>query len=203
MIAIGLTGVIGSGKSTVAKMLVARGAAYIDADLVGHRSYEEGTFLHQRLIDEFGRGILAENGEIDRRRLGERVFGDPQALERLNAIVWPAMAETIEEDLRGFRLAKVEMAVLEAAVLFEAGWQRLVDEVWAVVASPEVARQRLAAKGVAAEQAEARIRSQINNEARVQNVHVVIENNGNLAELEARVQSLWEALHRRIRTGRG
>ena len=97
MITIGLTGGIGSGKSTVAQMLVDRGAAFVNADLVGHRSYLKGTATYEQLVAEFGREIVGAGGEVDRQRLGRRVFGDPQARERLNDIVWPAMAELMAQ----------------------------------------------------------------------------------------------------------
>jgi len=195
---IGLTGGIGSGKSTVAQMLVARGAAFVNADLVGHRSYRKGTPTYERLIEAFGPEIVGADGEIDRQKLGRRVFSDPEDRRRLNDIVWPAMAEMMARDLDELRAKGERVAVLEAAILLEAGWQWLVDEVWVVVASPETAVRRLAAAGMEREQAEARIRSQLGNEERTCQADVVIENDGTPAELEARVQSLWEQLKERI-----
>ncbi len=198
MITIGLTGGIGSGKSTVARMLFDKGAAFVNADLVGHRSYRRGSPTYERLVETFGPEIVATNGEIDRQALGQRVFADPQDRERLNEIVWPAMAEIMSRDLEGLRGKNERVAVLEAAVLLEAGWQWLVDEIWVVVASPEVATRRLEAKGISREQTEARIRTQLSNEERSRQSSVVIENDGSLAELEERVQSLWEELQARI-----
>ena len=195
---IGLTGGIGSGKSTVAQMLVARGAAFVNADLVGHRSYLKGTPTFERLVETFGPEIVGADGEIDRRKLGRRVFADPDDRHRLNNIVWPAMAEMMARDLDELRERGERVAVLEAAILLEAGWQWLVDEVWVVVAAPETAVGRLEAAGMEREQAEARIRSQLGNEERTCQADVVIENDGTPAELEARVQSLWEQLKERI-----
>jgi len=195
---IGLTGGIGSGKSAVAQMLIARGAAFVNADLVGHRSYLKGTPPYERLIEAFGREIVGEDGEIDRQKLGRRVFADPEDRRRLDDIVWPAMAEMMARDLDELRAKGSRVAVLEAAILIEAGWQWLVDEIWVVVARPETAVQRLEAAGMEREQAEARIRSQLSNEERVYQSDVVIENDGTPAELEARVQSLWDQLQARI-----
>jgi dephospho-CoA kinase len=195
---IGLTGGIGSGKSTVAQMLVARGAAFVNADLVGHRSYLKGTPTFERLVETFGPEIVGADGEIDRQKLGRRVFADPDDRHRLNNIVWPAMAEMMARDLDELRERGERVAVLEAAILLEAGWQWLVDEVWVVVAAPETAVGRLEAAGMEREQAEARIRSQLGNEERTCQADVVIENDGTPAELEARVQSLWEQLKERI-----
>ncbi len=198
MLTIGLTGGIGSGKSTVAQMLVARGAAYESADLVGHRSYRKGTPTYQRLVVAFGSEIIGEDGEIDRQKLGRRVFADPGERQRLNDIVWPAMAEMMARDLDEFRDKGTPVTVLEAAVLLEAGWQWLADDIWVVVAKPETAVQRLEAKGMDREQAEARIRSQLSNEERIFQADVVIENDGTTGELEARVQAQWNQIQTRI-----
>jgi dephospho-CoA kinase len=198
VLTIGLTGGIGSGKSTVAQMLVARGSAFVNADLVGHRSYRKGTATYERLIEAFGPEIVGAEGEIDRQKLGRRVFADPEDRRRLNDIVWPAMAEMMARDLDELRAKGERLAVLEAAILLEAGWQWLVDEVWVVVASPETAVSRLEAAGMGWEQVEARIRSQLSNEERIYQADVVIENDGTTAELEAKVQSLWEQLQERI-----
>jgi dephospho-CoA kinase len=195
---IGLTGGIGSGKSAVAQMLIARGAAFVNADLVGHRSYLKGTPTYERLIEAFGREIVGEDGEIDRQKLGRRVFADPEDRCQLDDIVWPAMAEMMARDLDELRAKGSRVAILEAAILIEAGWQWLVDEIWVVVAPPETAVQRLEAAGMEREQAEARIRSQLSNEERVYQSDAVIENDGTPAELEARVQSLWDQLQARI-----
>ncbi len=198
MITIGLTGGIGSGKSTVARMLFDKGAAFVNADLVGHRSYRRGSATYDGLVETFGPEIVGANGEIDRQALGQRVFANPEDRERLNDIVWPAMAEIMARDLEALRSKNERVAVLEAAVLIEASWQWLVDEIWVVVASPVVAAQRLEAKGIAREQTEARIRTQLSNEERCRQSDVIVENDGTLAELEERVQSLWEALQARI-----
>jgi dephospho-CoA kinase len=198
MLTIGLTGGIGSGKSTVAQMLVARGAAFVNADLVGHRSYRRGTPTYDRLIEAFGPEIVGADGEIDRQKLGRRVFADPDDRRRLNDIVWPAMAEIMARDLDELRAKGVRVTVLEAAILLEAGWQWLVDEVWVVVASPDTAVRRLEAAGMEREHAEARIRSQLSNEERVYQADVVIENDGTTEELESKVQALWGQVQGRI-----
>jgi len=198
MITIGLTGGIGSGKSTVAQMLVDKGAAFVNADLIGHRSYVKGTAIYEQLVAEFGGEIIGADGEVDRQRLGEHVFRDPSARERLNAIVWPAMAELMAQDLEAARSRGARLAVLEAAVLLEAGWTWLVDEGWVVIASAEVAVRGLEAKGMTRQAAEARIRSQLSNEERAYQSDVVVKNDGTLAELEAQVQSLWDGLQERM-----
>lgn len=202
MITIGVTGGIGSGKTTVARMLAAKGAALIDADQVGHRSYARGTPVYQRLVDAFGRDILDERGEIDRMRLGRRVFADPTERERLNTIVWPEMARMMAEELAALRTQGTALAVLEAAVLIEADWTPLVDEVWVVVAEPETVIGRLEKKGMPREQAEARIHSQLSNDERRRHADLVIENNGSVEELGVEVDRLWEVLRRRVAAAR-
>ncbi len=202
MITVGLTGGIGAGKSLVSEMLAAKGAAVVNADLVGHRSYRKGMPAYERLIAEFGGDILDGEGEIDRGKLGQRVFADPRERERLNDIVWPAMAELMEQDLRDLRARGQPVAVLEAAVLIEAGWGYLADETWVVIASPQVAHQRLVeTKEMPPEQAEARIRAQLTNEERKWYAGAVIENNGSVEELQRRVDEVWAGLQRRITGG--
>jgi dephospho-CoA kinase len=202
MITIGLTGGIGAGKSLVSEMLVAKGAAVVNADLVGHRSYRKGMPAYERIIAEFGNGILDAEGEIDRGKLGQRVFADPQERERLNDIVWPAMAEMMEQDLKALRARGEPVAVLEAAVLIEAGWGYLADETWVVIASPQVTHQRLVeTKEMPPEQAEARMRAQLSNEERKWYADAVIENNGSVEDLRRRVDEVWADLQRRIAGG--
>ena len=199
MITIGLTGGIGSGKTIVAEMLIDKGAALVSADLVGHRSYRKGTAVYERVVAEFGRDILDKGGEIDRQKLGQRVFADPGARERLNTIVWPVMARMMAQELEELRAQGTAVAVLEAALLIEANWLPLADEVWLVTSSPEVARQRLMeSKGLTPVQAKARIRSQLSNEERKSYADIVIENDGTIEALRKRVEEPWNQLQRRI-----
>jgi dephospho-CoA kinase len=198
MIAVGLTGGIASGKSEVAAMLAAKGAAVIYADQIGHEAYRRGTDEYLQIVAAFGADVIGEDGEIDRRRLGEKVFNDPEARQRLQAIVWPAMRRMMEERLAALEREVVPVAVLEAAVLVEADWLPLVDEVWVVEASPEVARQRLMAyKGLSAAEAEARLGAQLTNEERRRHADVVIDNGGSLEDTRRQVDRLWTGLKER------
>ena len=143
---IGLSGGIGTGKSTVAAMLAERGAHVIDADLVGHDIYRPGTDGFQRVTKAFGTCVVAPDGTIDRRVLGGIVFGDPGALARLNAIVHPLI---VAELGRRIAVARQENPsrpiVVEAAILAEAGWRGLFDRLWVVTARPETAVARVVA----------------------------------------------------------
>ena len=193
---IGLTGGIASGKSLVSQQLAGHGAAVVDADKLGHETY-------RAVVETFGADVVGGDGEIERKALGAKVFGDPEARQRLEAIVWPAIRRLAEERLAELRAAGTEVAVLEAAVLIEANWIPLVDEVWLVTVSPETARQRLMARnGLSAEQAEARLRAQLTNEKRRPYAHVVIENDGSLEELRRAVDEAWLNLQAQVGSAR-
>ncbi|MBM3933306.1 MAG: dephospho-CoA kinase [SAR202 cluster bacterium] len=192
MITIGLTGGIGTGKSTVAAILKELGAEVIDADKVGHEVYRNGAPGWAAVVSAFGEGILAENGEVDRRKLGAIVFADKAALEHLNAIVHPLIRERVQAMLDDARARGVEVAVVEAAVMVESRWSSLVDEIWVTDAAEERAIERVCGRnGLTEEAVRARIKSQMPQSRRILLADVVIENNGSKDELQARVEALW------------
>jgi dephospho-CoA kinase len=193
-ITIGLTGGIGSGKSTAAKILVELGAPAIDADKVGHEIYQPRAPAYQELIDAFGEGILAPDRTVDRRKLGPIVFADPAALKRLNAIVHPKMFARMGEMVAAMRRGgETRPIVIEAAILIEANWQPLFDEIWLVTASRERVIERVERdRGLKPEQTEARIRAQLSDEERRRYATSVISNDGTLDELRAAVTCLWQ-----------
>ena len=199
MFVIGLTGGIGSGKSTVSDMLRAKGAAILSADQIGHEVYRPGTPVWEQVVAAFGRQVVAAEGQIDRRKLGQIVFGDPQARQRLNAITHPPMRQMMADRLEELRQQGARVVVLEAALLIEAGWADLTDEVWVTVVFPQVAAQRsMVRSGLTREQAEARIASQLSDEERVQRAQVVIDTDCSLAEVARRVDELWDGLMVRL-----
>ncbi len=192
---IGLTGGIAAGKSTIAQILAELGAVVIDADKVGHEAYRRGTEAWRALVAHFGDGILTPDGEIDRRKLGAIVFADPDQRKALQDIVWPRMKEMIRQRMAELRAAGVQVAVIEAAVLIEAGWTDLVDEVWVVQVPEEVALRRLVARNNLSEaDARARIRAQLSNAERAAHADVIIDNSGTVAEARARVERAWARL---------
>ena len=196
---IGLTGGIASGKSLVSQQLVELGAVVVDADKLGHETYRKGTETYRAVVEAFGPDVVGPDGEIDRRALGAKVFGDPEARRRLEENVWPAIRRLAGERLAELRAQGVPVVVLEAAVLIEANWLDLVDEVWLVEASPETVRHRLGARnGLMPEQAEARLRAQLTNEKRRPYADLVIENDGSLDELRRRVDEAWSKLETRV-----
>lgn len=194
-VVIGLTGGIASGKSVVSQMLAERGALIIDADKVGHEAYRRGGGCYKVVVEAFGQDVVGADGEIDRKALGAKVFGDPAQRTRLEGIVWPWMRETMDKRLAQIRAEGTPVVVLEAAVLIEAGWVPITDQVWVVTVTPEIARQRVMERnGLTSEQASARIDAQLTNAERAKHAQVTIDNSGTLDELKQRVLGEWEKL---------
>ena len=192
---IGLTGGIGSGKSTVSRFLAELGAVIIDADKVGHEAYKPDTEVWREVVASFGRQILTPNGDIDRKKLGEIVFDKPEALSRLNQILHPRIYDMVKAQLEEYRRQWVDVVVLEAPLLIEAGWTSLVDEVWVTVASESTMLRRLEeCSGLSKQQSLARIRSQLSSEERMKHADVVINNDGDINELKSKVEKIWQRL---------
>jgi len=191
---IGLTGGIGSGKSTVAAILGELGARVIDADKIGHEVYLPGTVGFTRVVDAFGRGVVAADGTIDRRALGTIVFADPAARARLNAIVHPLIGEALATRLTAEASSPVPV-VIEAAIMLEAGWRGLVERVWVVSVSRETAIARVtASRGLTREEVERRLDAQMPDAERRRLADLVIENDGTPGALRARVEAAWRTV---------
>ncbi len=200
MVVIGLTGGILSGKSTVAQMLSELGAVVIDADKIGHEVYRPQSEAWKEVVATFGSEILKQDGEIDRKRLADIVFHNPEALERLNQIMHPRMHDVMKEEIERLRREGVGVVVLEAALLVEAKWTDLVDQVWVTVAPEATVISRLKSRaGLSEEQALARIRSQLSLEERARHADVVINTDCSLNETRAVVEGLWERIHCNIK----
>ncbi|MFC1571767.1 dephospho-CoA kinase [Candidatus Margulisiibacteriota bacterium] len=182
---IGLTGPIGAGKDTVAKILQRRGALVIDADKVAHTLYRPQSPVWRDLVKAFGSKVLSRGGEINRRKLAEIVFSDSSKLKQLNRIVHPYLKEEI------IKVAK-EPCIINAAVLKEIGLVDYVNEVWVVMASKEKRLKRLIKSGLDKEEAEKRIRSQMSQKEYLAMADVVIENNGTLKQLNAKIQACFK-----------
>ncbi len=198
---IGLTGGIGSGKSTVARLLAEMGAVIIDADKVGHEAFRPGTPAYRDVIAAFGADILTAQQEINRKKLGQRVFQDPEALARLNRIMHPRMRDMMRAQLDECRRRNVPVVVLEAAILIEASWKSLVDEVWVTIAPEANVLARVKEqRGLPESDTLARIRSQMTAEARIKHADVVISNDGSLEQLREKVQTLWAKLDKKEAT---
>ena len=193
---IGLTGGICSGKSTVSQFLVELGAIVIDADKVGHDTFKRGTDAWQEVVAAFGQQILSSKNEVDRKKLGEIVFENYDALSHLNKIMHPKMFKRVKARINYYRERGTDVVVLEATLLVEAGWTPLVDEIWLTIASEVTVLKRLMERsGLFEEEALARIRSQLLPEERIEHADVVIDTDCTLEELKARVKRLWRRLH--------
>ena len=206
MTVIGLTGGIASGKSTAAEYLRGLGATLIDADRVGHRSYEPGTPGFEKVVNAFGHEIVGKDGVIDRRILGGKVFGNPAEQERLQNIVWPEIRRLISEELREIkRRDKDQIVVLEAAVLIEAGWTDLCDEIWVVTTTQPIALQRLMSRNALTEDAAlARIHAQAGTRERALAIaNVKIDNSGTEEQMRQRLDRAWKTLTNRLADERG
>ena len=192
MFVIGLTGGIGTGKTHVSRLLEDLGAVVVNADLLGHEVYTPHSEGWHAVVNAFGNRIVADNGEIDRRALGGIVFSDEEALQQLNAIMHPRIYALAEQRLNALAERGDTTAVLEAALLIEAKWTPLVNEVWVTV-SPEadVIARLQQRNNLDEDAARSRINSQMPQAERVEHANVTIENNGSLEDLSSEVKNLW------------
>jgi len=193
MLLVGLTGGIGSGKSTVARLLEERGAVILDADVFARDAVRAGTEGFAAVVRRFGDEIVAPDGELDRSRLASIVFADPAALADLEAIVHPEVrrmiADGIQDHLDGDRVV-----VLVNPLLIEMGTHRDCDVVVVVSASPDTQVARSVARGMDEADVRARIAAQLPIDDRARMADVLLDNEGTLEELAAEVEVLWRDL---------
>lgn len=189
---LGLTGNIASGKTTVGLMLLELGAfSYEDADQVVHELYLPGRPLVARLAEAFGPSVVGPDGGVDRQRLGQLVFGDPAALQRLEAIVHPAVQEALVARLR--RIPPEGVGVLDAVKLVESGYAPLCHAVWVVTCPEEVQFRRLVEqRGLSPEEARARLAAQPPLAPKLAAASEVIPNDGSLDRLREQVTAAWQ-----------
>ncbi|MFE0458711.1 dephospho-CoA kinase [Kitasatospora sp. NPDC058965] len=192
---IGLTGGIGAGKSAVSELLVAHGAVLVDSDRIAREVVAPGTPGLAAVVAEFGPGVLAADGSLDRPALGAVVFADPERLQALNAIVHPLVrARSAELEAAA---APDAVVVHDVPLLAENGLAPLYDRVVVVDASEPVRLERLTRlRGMTEAEARSRMAAQATREQRLAVADLVVENNGTRAELEQRVEELWERLTR-------
>lgn len=193
---IGITGGIGSGKSTASQLLGSLGAEVIDADQVGHKIYLPDTPAWREIVEAFGEEVVATDRSIDRRKLGPIVFGDSKALHTLNHITHGKIYAYIQGQIDYIQAHDPDrIVVVEAAILLEAGWRALVEQLWVVAATEDAVIARLKAyKNFTEEQARARIQAQLSNDERIVQADKVIWNNNGLAELRQAVEAAWQGL---------
>jgi dephospho-CoA kinase len=195
---VGLTGGIACGKSTVAEMLVRRGAHFLSADKLAHQLYAPGTVVYNELIRAFGNGILGADGSINRTKLAKAVF--PDRVDELNAVVHPAvieaqnrwMSEVERDDPHG-------VAIVEAALIFEAGVEKDFDKIIVVTCGTQQKIERFARRtGLPLDQArvevERRSAAQLTDDEKKRRADYVIANSGSIEEMEHEVEKVWKEL---------
>src|SRR5918992_2035106 len=195
MFVVGLTGGIGTGKSTLAVLLAERGAQVVDADLLGHDALRPGLPAWHSVVDQFGDEILAANTmEIDRKRLAAVVFNDRLKLAALNAIVHPVIFNAVADELDRLR-GTDEIVVLDAALIIETGLDEVIDVLVVVTAPQHVRERRLVNKrGLSLEDVRNRIASQQRPEDLVARADALVSNDGSLEDLAAEAERVWKEL---------
>ena len=190
---IGLTGGIASGKSAITQWLAEQGAYVIDADKLGHRVYESGSQAFDEVVTAFGSDIVGDDGEVDRRVLGSKVFGNDVALKKLTDIAWPAIKRMAMREITSVQnQGNYDVLVLEAAVLVEAEWMDIVDEVWVVTVDRQVAIQRAMDRdGFSQVDVEKRIDAQTSDFERTKHATKVFDNSGSWDDLWDHVETAY------------
>ncbi|NMC74616.1 MAG: dephospho-CoA kinase [Geobacteraceae bacterium] len=196
---VGLTGGIASGKSFVAGLLASWGAVIIDADILARRVVEPGKPAYQAVVRRFGDGILCPDGSLDRKALGRIVFSDGAARRELEAMVHPAVAELFSRLLAEERRRGTRVVFYVVPLLFEAGLESMMDEVWVVSVDEETELARLMARdGIGREEALRKMGAQMRLEDKVARADVVIDNSGVPEETERAVGEEWKKLLARL-----
>ncbi len=193
MLLVGLTGGIGSGKSTVTRILEERGAVILDADAFARDAVRGGSEGFRRVVERFGRDVIGPDGELDRPGLASIVFNDPEALGDLEAIVHPEVRRMIADGIQA-HLDTDHVVVLVNPLLIEMGTHRDCDSVVVVSVSPETQVTRSVARGMQEEDVRARIAAQLPLEDRARYADVLLDNEGTFEELTAQVDQLWQRL---------
>ncbi len=192
---IGITGGIASGKTTVSNILQSLGASVIDADIIAHQILEKGEKGWKKVINTFGKKILKDNGQINRKYLGNIVFNDKEKLNILEDITHPLIINKIKEEIQGALSNQTngEPIFLDAPLLYETGLDRLVDEVWVIYIDRETQIRRVQQRdSLTREQAKKRIDAQLSLDRKNDMADVVIYNIDKITDLEDKIKSLWE-----------
>ena len=196
MLLVGLTGGLGSGKSTVSEMLAERGAVVLDADAFARDAVRAGTAGFDRVVARFGADVVGSDGELDRAGIASIVFSDEPALRDLEAIVHPEVRRMIEEGVSA-NAGTDRVVVLVNPLLIEMGTHRDCDVVVVVSTSPQTQLERVVSRGMDPGDAAARMANQLSMDERARHADVLLDNDGGLAELERQVDRLWADLRRR------
>jgi dephospho-CoA kinase len=193
----GLTGGIGSGKSTVARIFSEEGIPVIDADLIAREIVEQGSPVFDEIVRRFGTGILLSSGGIDRKKLGGIVFADARKRAELDSITHPAIAMKIAQEVERLRAEGHEIAIVEAALIFEANRRGRFESVIAVRCDTEEQIRRMISRdGITREEALQRISSQMDPDEKARASETVIDNSGDIESTRARVRAVAAAIKR-------
>jgi dephospho-CoA kinase len=190
---IGLTGGIACGKTTVSTMLVELGAVLIDADQIAREVVLPGSPVLIRVVERFGSVVLLEDGSLNRKKLGQMVFNNPQALKALEAILHPPIRAIIKERMDAFQTAHpASLVVVDVPLLFESGQQSMYSEIMVVYVPPEIQLKRLMDRDkLSAEEGIRRINTQMPIEEKKRLADIVIDNSGTLQETRNQVLEFW------------
>ncbi len=190
----GLTGTVGSGKTTVARMFAERGAFVIDADEIAHRVIEPGQPAHEEIVQFFGKEVLLPDGRIDRKRLGRLVFGNEMLRKKLNEITHPRVAEMMLKELK--KAAEYHRRILlDVPLLFEAGMEKWLRPVILVYATPEVCIARIMKRdGLSKEEACRRLQSQMPADLKREKADFIIDNTGSFEKTRQQVERMWHEI---------
>jgi dephospho-CoA kinase len=196
MLRVGLTGGIATGKSTAGQMFVELGCHLIDSDRITHQLFEPGQNVHRAVVEQFGRRIVAPDGTIDRRVLGDIVFKDPEARLKLNSLVHPAVIQRQQEWLNEIQQKDPKgVAIVDAALMIEVGTYKNYDKVIVVTCTPEIQKRRLLERsGLSEDAINARIRSQMPMTEKVKYADFVIDSSGELADTRRQVTEITARL---------
>lgn len=194
MLLVGLTGGIGSGKSTVARLLERRGAVVVDADQLAREAVAKGTPGFERVVDAFGPDVVTPEGDLDRPALARRIFADHAEKASLEAIVHPEVARRFGEQVDAYR-ATDRIVVYVTPLLVELGLAPAFDVVVVVTTSPHLRMSRVASeRGLSPDDVRERMAAQATDEQRVEVADVLVDNDGSLPELDQQVERLWRDL---------
>ena len=199
---IGLTGGIGTGKSTVSAYLAQKGCKIIDADLISHQMTEAGSPCLAEIKAAFGEDVFLRDGNLDRKKVGRLVFADATKKKTLEQIITRRVIEKTLRILQDCRAQQEDLVVLDAPLLFECGMQRYTDETWLVVCRTETRLRRIAARdGLAEEDIQKRIANQMSTEQKEKLADYILDNSRDLAWLYAQIDTLLAKSEQREKNG--
>lgn len=189
---LGLTGSIGSGKTEAANILAAKGIPIIDADQKGHELYGPGTDVQMSLVKIMGGSILSEHGNVNRSALGKSIIEKPHLLEQVNNLLHPLIRNRIEEEINTLKNSGELTIAVQVPLLFQAKWEDLFDEIWAIETAENIAIARLVSnRGIDSKFAKNWISLQGDSKTFTEKADVVIRNEGTLSEFKLIVDKTW------------